>query len=72
LLELKQVNGRRITKASSNLWPSPQTYQCWGFQRPMSKRTPPSDDTPLARRCAFWAQPEAYQPAGNGISGQTG
>ncbi len=71
LLELKQVRGRRITKASSNLWPSPRTYQCWEFQRPMPKRTPPSDDIPLARRCAFGAQPEAYQPAGNGISGQT-
>ncbi|WP_354036866.1 hypothetical protein [Bradyrhizobium sp. S3.2.6] len=37
----------------------------------MPKRTPPSDDIPLARRCAFGAQPEAYQPTGNGISGQT-
>lgn len=26
---------RRITKDSSNLWLSPWTYGCWGFQRPM-------------------------------------
>ncbi|MGY4624634.1 hypothetical protein [Bradyrhizobium sp. USDA 4486] len=41
----------------------------------MSKRTPPSDDTPLARRCAFQStvrdQFEAYQPSGNGSNGQT-
>ncbi len=53
LLESKRVTWLIITKDSSNLWPSPQTYQCWGFQRPMPKRTPPSDDIPLERRCAF-------------------
>ena len=43
----------------------------------MSKRTPPSDDIPLARRCAFQAsvlgstrQLEACQPGGNGTNGQ--
>ncbi|WP_167380817.1 hypothetical protein [Bradyrhizobium arachidis] len=41
----------------------------------MPKRTPPSDDTPLARRCAFQSmirdQFEAYQPSGNGSNGHT-
>jgi len=45
----------------------------------MSKRTPPSDDIPLARRCAFQAsrsselanQLDACQPDGNGTNGQT-
>lgn len=47
------VGRRRIIEAPSNLWLWPQTYRYWGFQRPMPKRTPPSDDIPLARRCAF-------------------
>lgn len=43
----------------------------------MCKRTPPSDDIPLARRCAFQIlpdladQPDACQPGGNGTNGQT-
>ncbi|WP_164937078.1 hypothetical protein [Bradyrhizobium vignae] len=40
----------------------------------MSKRTPPSDDIPLARRCAFSGragQLDACQPGGNGTKDQT-
>jgi hypothetical protein len=51
--ENQKRSARGITKDSSNLWASRQTHLCWGFQRPMPKRTPPSDDTPLVRRCAF-------------------
>jgi hypothetical protein len=78
-----QVHGtlaaRKISNVLSNLWEASSTYRYWGFQRPISKRTPPSDDIPPARRRAFHAdkstarpsQLDAYQPAGKGTSGQT-
>ena len=45
--------GRKFRPDSSNLPASPQTYRYWGFQRPISKRTPPSDNIPLVRRYVF-------------------
>ena len=39
--------GLEISKFSSNLWARRQTYLCWGFQGPVHKRAPPSEDTPL-------------------------
>ncbi|MET4257260.1 hypothetical protein ABIC09_002196 [Bradyrhizobium sp. S3.12.5] len=71
LLELIQPSRRRITWALSNLWPSPRTYQSWGFQRPMPNGRRRAMIFRLRGVALLRAQPEAYQPTGNGISGQT-